>query len=229
MGDRDNTGLLIDVDGTLVDTEALHFKTWHQAFRENGVEFSPDDFTRLFGLDPIPTVTTLLGCPRDRAGEIAERKASLFRDRVADIKPFPGAAALLAGARQDGVLIALISSTSRADVENYLLPCIGHRGIVDLVVTGEMVTRGKPQPDTLNLAMETLGVAPGRALTAGDTIFDMAAGRKAGVTVIGVSSDAARAKLLQSAGAHHVTPDLYQLSRFLSEWTRRLSNFASGY
>ena len=229
MGERDNTGLLIDVDGTLVDTAALHFKTWQQAFRESGVEFSLDDFTRLFGLDPIPTVVTQLGCSRDRASEIAERKAALFRDRVADIKPFPGASALLAGARQDGVLIALVSSTSRADVENYLLPCVGHRGIVDLVVTGEMVTRGKPQPDTLLLAMETLGVAPGRAITAGDTIFDMAAGKKAGVTVVGVSSDPARTKLLQSAGAHHVTPDLHQLSRFLSEWTRRLSNFATGF
>ncbi len=64
MGDRDNTGLLLDVDGTLVDTEALHFKTWQQAFRESSVEFSPDDFNRLFGLDPIPTVVTHLGCSR---------------------------------------------------------------------------------------------------------------------------------------------------------------------
>jgi len=229
MGDRDNTGLLIDVDGTLVDTEALHFKTWQQAFRESSVEFSPDDFNRLFGLDPIPTVMTRMGCSRERAAEIAERKAGLFRERVADIKAFPGAAALLAEARQEGLLIALISSTSRADVENYLLPCIGPRGIVDLVVTGEMVARGKPQPDTLNLAMETLGVAPGRALTAGDTIFDIAAGRKAGVTVAGVSSNPAQAQALRSAGAHQVAADLHALRRIVSQWTLHLSNLAPGY
>ena len=229
MGDRDNTGLLIDVDGTLVDTEILHFKTWQQAFRESNVAFSPDDFQRLFGLDPIPTVMTQLGCPRDRAGEIAQRKAELFRDRVADIKAFPGAAALLTEARQVGLLIALTSSTSRADVESYLLPCVGHRGIVDLVVTGEMVARGKPQPDVLNQAMETLGVAPGRALTAGDTIFDMAAGRKAGVTVVGVTSKAEQAKMLRSAGAHYVAPDLHELRKFVSEWTRQLANLTPGY
>ena len=229
MGDRDNTGLLIDVDGTLVDTAALHFRTWEQAFRESSVEFSPDDFNRLFGLDPIPTVMTRMGCSRERAAEIAERKAGLFRERVADIKAFPGAAALLAEARQEGLLIALISSTSRADVENYLLPCIGPRGIVDLVVTGEMVARGKPQPDTLNLAMETLGVAPGRALTAGDTIFDIAAGRKAGVTVAGVSSNPAQAQALRSAGAHQVAADLHALRRIVSQWTLHLSNLAPGY
>jgi len=229
MGDHDNTGLLIDVDGTLVDTEALHFKTWQQAFRESGVEFSPEDFHRLFGLDPIPTVVTQMGCSRDRAAEIAERKAGLFRDRVADIKAFPGAAALLSEARQVGLVISLISSTSRADVENYLLPCIGPRGIVDLVVTGEMVTRGKPQPDTLLLAMETLGVGPGRALTAGDTIFDMAAGRKAGVTVVGVTARAERATMLRSAGAHHVAPNLHELRKFVVEWTRQMANLTPGY
>jgi HAD superfamily hydrolase (TIGR01509 family) len=229
MEGRDNTGLLIDVDGTLVDTAALHLTTWQQAFRENGAGFTPADFARLFGLDPVPTVMTQLGCPRERAIEIAERKAVLFRERPADVKAFPGATALLRDAREQGLLIALISSTSRADVENYLLPCIGPRGIVDLVVTGEMVTRGKPQPDTLNLAMETLGIAPGRALTAGDTVFDMAAGQKAGVTVVGVSSDAAQGKLLRSAGAHHVSANLHQLSRFVSEWTQHLSNLAPGY
>lgn len=229
MADRDHTGLLIDVDGTLTDTEALHFATWQQAFRESGAAFSRDDFERLVGLDPIPTATTHLSCTRDRAGEIAERKAELFRERIADIRAFPGAAALLSEARQQGLLIAVISSTSRADVENYLLPCIGHRGIVDLVVTGEMVARGKPHPDTLNLAMETLGVAPERALTAGDTIFDVAAGRKAGVTVVGVSANAARAKLLQSAGAHHVARNLQELRRFVAEWTLHLSKLIAGF
>ena len=228
MGDRDYTGVLLDVDGTLVDTAALHFGTWKQAFRENGVEFSTDDFNKLFGLDPVPLVVTRLGCPRDRAVEIAGRKAGLFRDRIADVKAFPGAAPLLAELRRDGVLIALISSTTRADVENYLLPCIGNRSIVDLVVTGDMVARGKPQPDTLNLAMETLGVTPGRALTAGDTIFDVAAGLKAGVTVVAVGSDPARTKALKTAGAHYVAHDLDQLGRIVGEWMQRLSNFATG-
>ena len=229
MSDRDNKGLLIDVDGTLVDTAVLHFSTWQQAFREHGVAFGQDEFDKFFGLDPIPLVMAQVGGSREQSSEVAARKAELFRERAADIKPVPGAAALLAEAREGGILIALISSTSRADVENFLLPCIGHRGIADLVVTGEMVSRGKPQPDTLNLAMETLGVAPGRALTAGDTIFDMAAGSKAGVTVVGVSANAERAKLLRSAGAHHVTPNLNELRRFVMEWMRRLSNFATGF
>jgi beta-phosphoglucomutase-like phosphatase (HAD superfamily) len=228
MGERDNTGVLLDVDGTLVDTAALHFRTWQQAFREQGVEFSADDFSRLFGLDPIPLVVTRLGCAREKASAIADRKAGLFRDKAADVKAFPGAAALLAELRRNGLLIALISSTTRADVENYLLPCIGPRSIVDLVVTGDMVARGKPQPDTLNLAMETLGVAPGRGLTAGDTIFDVAAGVRAGVTVVGMSADPTRAKALKSAGAHYVARDLALLGRFIAEWTQRLTNFASG-
>ena len=229
MGERDHTGLLIDVDGTLTDTEALHFATWRQAFRESGAAFAEADFERLVGLDPIPTVTTHLNCTRHRAVEIAGRKAEIFRERISDIKAFPGAAALLSAARQRGFLIALISSTSRADVENYLLPCIGPRSIVDLVVTAEMVPHGKPHPDTLNLAMETLGIAPERALTAGDTIFDVAAGRKAGVTVVGVSANATRAKLLQAAGAHHVARDLQELRRFVSEWTLHLSNLVAGF
>ena len=229
MAERENTGLLIDVDGTLVDTEALHFKTWQQAFRESAVEFSSADFNQLFGLDPIPTVMTQLRCSRERASEIADRKAELFREKAADVRSFPGAAGILAEARQEGLLIALISSTSRADVENYLLPCIGPRGIVDLVVTGEMVTRGKPEPDTLGLAMETLGVAPGRALTVGDTIFDVTAGKVAGVTVVGVNSDPARAMRLRSAGADHVAPDLKGVGRFMLEWMQRMANLATGY
>ncbi len=229
MADRDHTGLLIEVDGTLTDTEALHFATWQQAIQETGAAFSKDEFERLVGLDPIATAVTHLGCTRHKAAEIADRKAELFREQIAGIRPFPGAAALLSEARQQGLVIALISSTSRADVENYLLPCIGPRGIVDLVVTGEMVSRGKPQPDTLILAMETLGIAPDRALTAGNTIFDVAAGRKAGITSIGVSADAARTKLLQAAGAHYVARSLHELRRFVAEWTMRLANLNAGF
>ena len=229
MAERSNMGLLLDVDGTLVDTEALHFRTWQQAFRENSIAFSREDFNRLFGLDPITTVMTLLGCSRERASEVSKRKAELFREKGDEIKAFPGAAALLSEARKSGLLIALVSSTSRADVENFLLPAVGPRGIVDLVVTSEMVVQGKPKPDTLLFAMETLGIAPNRALAAGDTIFDIAAGKAAGVTVVGVSSDATRARALQAAGAHRIAANLHELRKVVSEWVKRVTEFSPGF
>jgi HAD superfamily hydrolase (TIGR01509 family) len=229
MAAREHTGLLLDVDGTLVDTEALHFRTWEQAFREHGVEFSRDEFARLFGLDPIATVMTRTGCTREQAPEIANRKAEIFRERAGEILPFPGAAALLKQARVEGIRIALVSSTSRADVENVLLPAIGRRDIVDLVVSSDMVARGKPEPDTLHYAMETLGIATRRALTAGDTVFDIEAGLRAGITSIGVTADTTRARGLQAAGAHGIVSDLRELHALVLEWMNQLSHIATDF
>jgi HAD superfamily hydrolase (TIGR01509 family) len=229
MERREHTGLLLDVDGTLVDTEALHFRTWEQAFRESDVAFSKGDFAGLFGLDPIATVMAKTGCARERARDIALRKGELFRDRAGEIYPFPGAPALLKDMRNRGVRLALVSSTSRADVENVLLPAIGRRDIVDLVVSSDMVPHGKPEPDALHYAMEALGIATSRALTAGDTVFDIEAGRRAGVTCVGVTADAARARQLQDAGAQRVVTDLGQLRAFILEWMNQLSNIVTGF
>lgn len=212
--------LLLDVDGTLVDTETLHFETWCGAFEEHGLAFSLESFHRLFGLDPKATVMSLLGCTADDARILAGRKAELFRKRSSEIRAFPGAVALLSNARRFGLATALISSTSRRDVEELLLPSIGGPGIVDLIATSDMVPRGKPEPDLFYLAMKKLNSEPRKALAAGDTAFDVVAGKRANVSVVGISGNTEQRRILRAEGACRVVENLFDLSDLVNQWVR---------
>ena len=207
--------LLLDLDGTLVDSEPLQREGYRRFFASRGWEV-PDlsVFTGRRAEDVLPTLD---GPWRD------EDHAGIARE-VTDLVPrdvapaaVPGAPELIRAAADAGVRIAVVTSAGPAWVQQAVGDGLGLLDLVDIVVTAEDVVDGKPHPAGYLLACERLGVHPGTALAAEDSTAGVRAAVAAGVgRVVGVTTSRPAAEL-RDAGAHATYPDL----RTVAEQVRR--------
>ena len=212
--------LLFDLDGTLLDTDPLHFAIFRELFAERGLlidhryylaeihgRLNADLFGHAF--------------PGEDPDVLSELKEAIFRDRLgASYPPMPGAEDLLARAREAGWHTAVVTNAPRANAEA-MLGAIGLTAAFDLVVVGEECARGKPFPDPYATAIDRLGSRPDLAVAFEDSPSGLASARGAGAFVVGLRStldDAA----LRDAGAHvsiqdYTDPVLDEiLARFLA-------------
>lgn len=179
-----------DMDGVIADTAIYHFKAWHETFRQIGVDFTADDFKRVFGQRNDTIVSNYIG--RDISpGElsaIASEKEENYRQEVApNVKPLPGAVELIKALNECGVEMAIASS---APMENILL-ILGSLGIKDYfkaIVWGGEVTEGKPSPQGFLLAAAKLGVVPETCVVIEDAVAGVAAAKRAGMKCLAVTN-----------------------------------------
>ena len=191
--------LLFDLDGTLLDTDPLHFAIFRELFADRGL-----DIDHRYYLDHIHgrLNADLFGhaFPGEDPDVLSELKEAIFRDRLgASYPPMPGAEDLLARAREAGWHTAVVTNAPRANAEA-MLGAIGLTAAFDLVVVGEECARGKPFPDPYATAITRLGTRPDLAIAFEDSPSGLASARAAGTFVVGIRSaldDAA----LRAAGA----------------------------
>lgn len=200
------TALLLDLDGTLVDSEPLQREGYRRFFTARGWEV-PDLalFTGRRAEDVLPTVD---GPWRDDDhAAIAREVTALVPTDVAP-EAVLGAAELVRAAADSGVRVAVVTSAGPAWVQQALGDGLGLLGLVDLVVTAEDVVDGKPHPAGYLLACERLGLHPGTTLAAEDSIAGVRAAVAAGVGhVVGVTTSRPAGEL-RDAGAHAAYADL---------------------
>ena len=127
---------------------------------------------------------------------------------------FPGAPELLRGLRARGVPAAIVS-TKRGDTIQAILAHHGLEDGVELVIGSADVTRHKPDPEGLRLAMERLGAAPEETLFCGDTVLDAGAARNAGCPFAAVLNGTTPAGDFAPFSPVHIAPDLIDLARWL--------------
>lgn len=187
--------LIFDVDGTLAETEELHRIAFNQAFAAAGLDWSWDReaYTRL--------LTTTGGKERitrfmaESGIHVAGLDvAALHRDKTQayagllaqGIMLRPGIAALMAGARDEGLKIAVATTTAAPNVEALARAAFGRPAsqVFDAVAAGDMVAEKKPAPDVYNLALEMLGLAPQEAVAFEDSANGVRAARGAGLRVV---------------------------------------------
>lgn len=214
--DRSARGILWDMDGTMVNTAALHFRAWSELAKEIGRAFSRDDFTRTFGWRNAEIIPTVFG-PKDSEEEIArlgDRKEEWYRELVVrhGVDLLPGVGALLESCSRAGYRQAVGSSAPRANVD-LILSRTHIASFFQAVVSAEDIRRGKPDPEVFQLAARRLGVLPGRCVVIEDAPVGIQAARAAGMRCIAVvfaghhSSDA-----LHAAGADLVVDSLESVS-----------------
>lgn len=203
------SGFLLDLDGTLVDSEPLHRAGYESYFAHRGWEvpdlsvFTGRRAEDVFATEPGPWAG--LDPAEVLAGVLAH-----VPDEAA--RPVPGARDLVVAARAGGVPVAIVTSARppwvrRSLVESLDLPADG----VDLVVTAEDVADGKPHPAGFALACERLGIDPARAVAAEDSPAGVRAATGAGVRrVLGIATTHPEAVLV-GAGATAVHDDLRPL------------------
>ena len=194
-------GVLLDVDGTLLDTNYLQVLAWWRAFRDTGHdEVSMADCHRSIGIASAELVTHLLGDDADDVDEVMaakERRYEPLRDLVT---PFPRVDELLAACRDRGLAVVLATSGQQSDLE-WMTPAIGGEDVVDGATTSADVESAKPAPDLLQTAVADHGLDADRTVAVGDTIWDVRAARDAGLPCIALTCGGiARAELVE-AGA----------------------------
>lgn len=187
---RRPVAVLLDIDGTLVDSNDAHAAAWVAAFDQHGIAVSPRAVRDAIGKGGDKLMPDLTGVadesPLGRA--IKASRATLFaRDHLPGIAPFPCARELVARFAADHLRVAVATSASREEV-GALLEIAGVSHLADGATSADDVDRSKPDPDILGVCLARLGVVATEALLLGDTPYDVEAGRRAGVGVVGVES-----------------------------------------
>jgi len=189
--------LVLDVDGTLLDTVYLHVMAWWEAFRDAGHRVSCVDVHRAIGLPSADLVAALLGGPDEAVVAGHDERWKPLRERC---DPFHRVPDLLRLVASRGVRVVYCTSGSPEDVADFREK-IGVDDVVAAAVGTDEVERGKPAPDIVQLALREVGVAPRDAVMVGDTTYDVRAARAAGVACIGLLCGGIGERELQDAGA----------------------------
>jgi HAD superfamily hydrolase (TIGR01509 family) len=178
--------VLLDVDGTLIDSNDAHAQAWVETGNEFGHPIRFDEVRRLIGMGGDRVLPRLTGL-EEESGEGArmlERRGEIFRERfLPQLHAFPGARELLERLRAEGMRLVVATSASAADLEP-LLQQAGLEDLIDDATNADDAETSKPSPDIVEAALEEAGTAPGETVMLGDTPYDVAAAQRAGVPII---------------------------------------------
>ncbi|HEX3659503.1 MAG TPA: HAD family phosphatase [Pirellulales bacterium] len=184
-------GVIFDVDGVLVDSYTAHFQSWRQVAEDRGYELSEEDFRRTFGRTSREIIAELWGRHALAAAEIAEldrRKEAAYRAILGRHVPLmDGAVELIDSLAGAGFALAVGSSGPPENV-NLVLNALGRRAAFRGVVTGQEVTRGKPDPQVFLLAAKKIDVPADHCAVIEDAAVGIAAAQAAEMTAIGLVS-----------------------------------------
>lgn len=206
-------GVIFDVDGVLVDSYQVHLRNWQAMARGVGKELTEAEFQPTFGRVSREIIPALWGADFMTEAEIAEfdrRKEARYRAAVAaDFPAMEGARDLILALHDAGMRIAIGSSGPPENV-NLTVDALCVREVVQTLVTGADVSRGKPDPEVFLLAAERLGVDPAHCAVVEDSPPGISAANAAGMTSIALlSAGHTRASV---AHARHLVLSLRDLS-----------------
>jgi HAD superfamily hydrolase (TIGR01509 family) len=179
-------GVILDVDGTLVDSNDAHAHAWVAAFAERGLTVSFDVVRRMIGMGGDKLIPAATGHPEDEApvAGIGERRATIFRDRwLPRLRALPGSRALVEALRDRGLAL-VIGSSAKSDELGPLLDRGGVADLVPLRTSSDDADRSKPEPDIVSEALKKLDLAAAEVVMIGDTPYDIIAAERAGVATI---------------------------------------------
>jgi HAD superfamily hydrolase (TIGR01549 family) len=191
---------ILDVDGTLVDTNYHHAIAWYRAFRRHGLTPEIWHIHRHIGMGGDQLVGAVAGEEvEERLGDdIREAEGELYMGMIEEVAPFEGARELIAELRDRADAVILASSAKEHEVDHYL-DLLEARALATDWTTSADVDSTKPQPDLVCAALEKAGADSG--LMIGDTSWDCQAAGRAGIPAVAVLTGGFAATELREAGA----------------------------
>ena len=191
------TALLFDLDGTLADTEALHFEAFVETFAEHGIAVDLAAYqSRIMGFPGHQIAASFLPhFSKTDSAAIMEHKERLYRDRISHVEPPPGALDLLAFADAHRIKYALVTNAPLANAER-VLAAMGVRQRFAAVISGADLPHSKPHPLPYLTALEQLGAKAERSVAFEDAGSGVRAAVAAGIPLVGVMSTLDEARLL---------------------------------
>ena len=207
---------LLDVDGTLIDSNYQHALAWYRAFREHGIVLPVWRIHRAIGMGGDQLVPALLGEEKDReqGDEIRDTRDSLYKKLIDEVEPFHGSHDLISDIRDRGLRVVLASSSPQDELDRYL-ELLDARDLADAWTTKDDVEATKPAPDLVRAALDKAGTES--AVMIGDTRWDIEAAAKAGLETICVMTGGWSRQELLDAGAVAVFESVDELLERLDE------------
>ena len=211
---------LFDLDGTLVDSVYQHVLAWREALETGGIHLAVWRIHRQIGMSGGLFVNALARetgrtLSPDEAERIHQVHSEAFKRYSSQVRPLPGAGELLSYLTKAGVPWA-IATSGRLESASLSLRLIGVSDEVP-IITRDMVTHAKPDPDLFIAAAEKLGVSVSDSVVVGDSIWDLLAARRARALSVGLLSGGYGREELERAGAYRVYNDPADLLRHFDE------------
>jgi HAD superfamily hydrolase (TIGR01549 family) len=206
---------ILDIDGTLVDSNYHHAIAWYRAFRDHGHTLPVWQVHRHIGMGGDHMVAALCGevIEREEGDDIRAAETEHYMALIDQVQPLDGARDLIADLKDRGRPVVLASSAKPEEVDHYL-DLLEARDLADSWTTSGDVERTKPNPDLVLAALEKLD--GDRAIMVGDSTFDCKAARAAGVDTLAVLTGGFSAQELFDAGALSVFGSIVELRERLS-------------
>jgi phosphoglycolate phosphatase-like HAD superfamily hydrolase len=209
---------LVDVDGTLVDTNYQHALAWYRAFRRVGRVLPLWRIHRHIGMGGDQLVPALTDDDFDEkhGDDVRAGWAEEFAPMLGEVAPVDGAHELLAAMRTDGVRVVLASSGKPEHVDAFL-DLVDGRSVADAWTTSEDVERTKPAPDLLEVALGKATDRPADAdvVVVGDSTWDFVAAGRFGARGVALLTGGFSQEELTEAGAAEVAASLPEVGRLL--------------
>ncbi len=207
--------LVLDVDGTLVDTNYHHAVAWFRAFRRFDITVPTWRLHRAIGMGGDKLVAAVAGehVERDRGGDLRAAWEEEFEPMLAEVRPLEGAHRLVSAALEQDFAVVLASSGKRHHVDHYLK--LIDAGDVPSTSSDD-VERSKPAPDLVEAALDLVD-GGGRAVVIGDSVWDCDAARRAGLPVVCLRTGGFGEAELREHGASAVYEELDQLRADLTD------------
>jgi HAD superfamily hydrolase (TIGR01509 family) len=207
---------ILDIDGTLVDTNYHHAIAWFRAFRRHGEAAPVWRIHRHIGMGGDQLVKSLCGeqVEEEKGDDIRASEKELYMALIDEVEPFAGARDLIHGLKQRGHAVVLASSAKPDEVDHYL-ELLDARDVVDAWTDSGDVEATKPEPDLVHAAIGKAG--GGDAVMVGDSTWDCEAAGRAGIQTVAVLTGGFSEAELREAGAVAVFSSIDELRERVSE------------
>jgi HAD superfamily hydrolase (TIGR01509 family) len=201
---------ILDIDGTLVDTNYQHALAWYRAFLRQEIVLPVWRIHRHIGMGGDHLVEALCGekVDREQGDSIRDAEKGLYMALIGEVRPFAAARRLIDTLRENGHAVVLASSAKSDEVDHYL-DLLDAREVVDGWTTSADVENTKPDPDLVAAAVEKAG--GGEAVMVGDSTFDCEAARRCGIETVALLTGGFSEQELREAGATDVFESLEDL------------------
>lgn len=207
---------ILDVDGTLVDSNYQHALAWYRAFALQGITLPVWRCHRAIGMGGDQLVPHLAGDGFDaeHGDEVRSAEHVLFEQMIAEVRPFEGARGLIEDLKSRGCKVVLASSAKPQDIAHHM-DLLDARELADGWTDSSMVARTKPAPDLVKAALDLVGGGPG--VMVGDSTWDVRAATALKVPTVCVRTGGFGVDELREAGAVAVFDSIAELRERLSE------------
>jgi HAD superfamily hydrolase (TIGR01549 family) len=209
-------GAILDVDGTLVDTNYHHAIAWYRAFRRHGVVPPVWRIHRHIGMGGDQLIEAVAGAEveRESGDRIRSAEVEQYAELIEGVAVVDGARELIEDLKRRGHTVVLASSAKQDEVDHYL-ELLDARDLADDWTTSADVEATKPEPDLVRAALDRAGTED--AAMVGDTPWDVEAARRAGIETVAVLTGGFSRQELRDAGAVAVFESVVELREGLED------------